>query len=381
MINSVKFKNYRCFEDFSLNDLSRVNLLVGKNNSGKTSILEGLNFLQSGNWNFLNQTLSRRGWVRHVINQANGNQFSQYLNFKNSFFNANAVQNGNDFFSIEAQSQDDFTKIEMRFVSPSTNANNQLSPNDSVLYNLLGAQGLSLLGQVGLKAEISSQKGGVVSTPLIPLFEGAEVRFETLNYLPNTYQDQRIIPKSHYIFPESLDLQSAMAGWGQIAFNTNVVKKIIEILQLTKSDIEGLQPLQLTPTMPSSFYFKFKGTETPFPIGSMGDGVRRILYLLLSFPLASGGFVFIDEIETGIHYSLMKNMWTMVLEFAKQFDVQVFATTHSLDCIRGLAQTYNEDTCSEISIHRIENSRSTSTNYSQKEIFEAVNLGEEMRGV
>lgn len=381
MINSINFKNYRCFQDFSLNDLSRVNLLVGMNNSGKSSVLEGLYFLQSGNWSFLNNVLSRRGWLRHNANQLNPNQWFQYLNFKDSLFNTHAIKAGEEFFSIQANSAHEFTKVEMKFIKPGTEVDNKMQANELVLYNILGQLGLSMIGQVGLKAEFSNNNRSPATTPIIPLFEGSEVRLETLNYLPNIFVDRSIIPKTHYIFPESVDSASAMLGWSQIAFQNNVVNKIIDILKLTKKDISGIQPLQLSQAMPSSFYLKLTDLDTPLPIGSLGDGVRRILYLLLSFPFAKGGFVFIDEIETGIHYSIMKDMWGMVLEFAKDFDVQIFATTHSLDCIRGLARVCNEfQTDQDVSIHRIDNTKKESINYTQAEIINVAKMDEEIRG-
>ena len=379
MINSVTFKNYRCFGDFTLNELSKVNILVGMNNSGKSTILEGLYFLQSGNWNILANVLGRRGWIRHAVTPSNPNQWSQYFNFKDSLFNASSIKRGEEYFSIEARNSQDFSKVEMKFVNPNAKLDSQLSPTDSVLYNFLGQQGASMIGQTGMRAEFSNQKGSFI-TPLIPLFEGVEVRAETLNHLPNVFSDQRLIPKTHFIFPESNDMSSALLGWSQIAFQSDVVSKIIDILKLTKNDIEGIQQLQLSQTMPPSFYLKLKDVVSPCPLGSLGDGVRRILYLLLAFPFAKGGIVFIDEIETGIHFSLMGKLWEMVLEFANKYEVQVFATTHSLDCIKGVSEIFNENLKSDISVHRIDKNNQKSINYSQKEIFEAVNLDEEIRG-
>jgi len=388
MIDSVHFKNYRCFEDFSVNNLSRVNLLVGVNNSGKSSILEGLCFLQSGSWGFLTQVLNRRGWGRQ---SAQSNQWFQYINLKNSLFNSKALQNGDGFLSIESRNADDFLKMGIKFTTPglikgpgsiglSEITYNPSSPNRYILYNQLGPLGISMIGQIGLEVELSNQNGMDFVTPVIPLFDGADVRVDTFNHLNSFFTDQRVVPKTHFIFPESIDLQAAMQGWSQIAFNNDRVKKIIDVLKLTKADIEGIQLLQTSPIMPMNFYLKLKDINEPYPLGALGDGVRRILYLLLSFPITKGGMVFIDEIETGIHYSLMKNMWEMLLDFSKEYDVQVFASTHSFDCISGLAQVYNEEYSADISIHRIDNKKKKSINYSHEEIIKAVELNEEIRG-
>lgn len=45
MLNAIHIQNFRLFKDFQLHDLARVNLVVGKNNAGKSSLLEALYLL------------------------------------------------------------------------------------------------------------------------------------------------------------------------------------------------------------------------------------------------------------------------------------------------------------------------------------------------
>ena len=73
------------------------------------------------------------------------------------------------------------------------------------------------------------------------------------------------------------------------------------------------------------------------PISTFGDGLRRILALRLSFVGTANGFLLADEIDTGLHWTVIEEMWRFVVEVAPKNNVQVFATTHSYDCIRGLA--------------------------------------------
>jgi hypothetical protein len=62
MLRDLTIKNYRCFKDFSIDDLARVNLIVGKNNSGKTSFLEAVYLLvNQGNPHALIEILESRG--------------------------------------------------------------------------------------------------------------------------------------------------------------------------------------------------------------------------------------------------------------------------------------------------------------------------------
>ena len=69
----------------------------------------------------------------------------------------------------------------------------------------------------------------------------------------------------------------------------------------------------------------------------MGDGIWRLLALALSLVRARRGVLMIDEIDTGLHYSALEDMWRLVGLTAKRLDIQVFATTHSSDCWKALA--------------------------------------------
>lgn len=80
-----------------------------------------------------------------------------------------------------------------------------------------------------------------------------------------------------------------------------------------------------------------KGEKTRVPLGSMGDGMRRLLVLATSLASVKQGALFVDEIDTGLHFSVMADMWQLVVKRALAANVQVFATTHSWDCIDGLS--------------------------------------------
>jgi len=79
-----------------------------------------------------------------------------------------------------------------------------------------------------------------------------------------------------------------------------------------------------------------RNVKTRFPVGSYGDGMRRLLAISLALVSTKDGCLLIDEIDTGLHWTVMEDMWRLVVEAAQHSNVQVFATTHSLDCVRGL---------------------------------------------
>jgi predicted ATP-dependent endonuclease of OLD family len=100
----------------------------------------------------------------------------------------------------------------------------------------------------------------------------------------------------------------------------------------------------------------FKGEQRRNPLSNYGEGMRRLLALALTLANAKGGVLLIDEIDTGLHYSVLEDVWRLIVETAKRLDIQVFATTHSFDCLRSLASlcARRPDLAKEISVQKIE---------------------------
>ena len=88
---------------------------------------------------------------------------------------------------------------------------------------------------------------------------------------------------------------------------------------------------------------RIKDIDEPLPLRSLGDGVQRILGIALALVNATDGILLIDEIENGIHYSVQPELWQLIFQLARRLNVQVFATTHSWDCIEGFQKAAQED--------------------------------------
>jgi hypothetical protein len=114
------------------------------------------------------------------------------------------------------------------------------------------------------------------------------------------------------------------------------------------------------------------------PIGSMGDGIWRLLGIALAFVRARGGVLLVDEIDTGLHYTMLVDMWRLVLATARSLDVQVFATTHSRDCYEALAAV-TEPNRTEISLQRIERGKVEAIAFTEVELRQVAERGLEVR--
>ena len=99
---------------------------------------------------------------------------------------------------------------------------------------------------------------------------------------------------------------------------------------------------------------KLADSSTPVPLKSLGDGSTRIFGVALALANSKNGFLVIDEAENGIHHLVQSDFWRMLLATSRRNNVQVFATTHSWDCVRGFARAAMEDTAAEGTLARIE---------------------------
>lgn len=75
----------------------------------------------------------------------------------------------------------------------------------------------------------------------------------------------------------------------------------------------------------------------------MGDGINRILTIILALVNSSDGYLLIDEFENGLHYTVQDQLWEIVFKLATNLNIQVFATTHSNDCIASFSRILNKE--------------------------------------
>ena len=109
--------------------------------------------------------------------------------------------------------------------------------------------------------------------------------------------------------------------------------------------------------------------------------MRRLLALALSLSQLHGGLLLADEIDTGFHWTVMEDMWRLVVETARESAIQVFATTHSYDCVRGLASLLESqpDLSENVSIQKIERSLDQAVAFDAGQIGTAVKHGIDLR--
>ena len=157
-------------------------------------------------------------------------------------------------------------------------------------------------------------------------------------------------------------------------------KNLIDALKIIEPGLEGMELLDFNG---ETILHGEKGIGRPIPILFMGDGFNRLSSIILAISDAPSGIVLIDEIENGFHYSVLEDVWKVIAKAARDFNVQIFATTHSLETIRAAHQAFSESDTYDFRYHRLDRRKSgqiTASSYDQETMQAAVEMDFEIRG-
>lgn len=368
MISSIEIQGYRGFDRFEMSGLGRVTLLVGTNNSGKTSVLEALYLLASRGDPFaLWQVLWRRG--ERTTSERDPRRQQPELDLHHLF-------KGHEFqaatkFTISARNQVPEQTV--------TFAISEMSAKDRA--ELFGPIENGTIAS-RLVLQIKGNPPPLVS--VLPLSRLGGISADALETPPRRMRRRAAVAAAQFITQDSLTGDELAALWDRISLTPDE-ELVLRALQFLDRDIERVaaqtsQAMYYGSLNRGGFIAKVKGFEHPIPIGSLGDGMWRMLAMAIAITQCKGGFLLIDEIDTGLHYTVMADMWKLIYNAAKEFDVQVFATTHSNDCVYSLAPVCpsNADE-NNVTVQRIEAGKFRAVPYSEIEIKIAAEKGLELR--
>jgi predicted ATPase len=362
MIHSLSIANYRGFSHFEMNGLGRVNLLVGTNNSGKTSILEALYLLASGgDANAIWRIVARRGERMYLETPSRQPEIEYEVSH---LFYHHEVKVGASF-SVSTKNESPTRSIKFAVVEASQEEGKKRGETSVPPPIFLVSSGPHHQQQNVIPL---TRRGGLRSEAL----EAPARRVTTRRAgIPDTE------PAVQYITTESLSMGELSVMWNQVAL-TEAENRVVRALRFLEPKVERLAPITTSqfpfmydfPMQRGGFIVKLTDVEQPIPIGSLGDGTWRMLALAIALSRAKDGVLLVDEIDTGLHYTVMADMWRLISETAKALNVQVFATTHSYDCVHSLSAICNsqEDHGHEVTLQRIDLSKKKTIPFAEDEI-------------
>ncbi len=338
-LTDLQLDGYRGFKSYTLNDLARVNLLVGKNNCGKTSVLEAINLLtDNGSLRVLAQFASQRRqrgfWF---ADQPDRNV--EILDISPAFFGYRVKPNTK--FAVTSNRN----KLFMETVSINTVGNDQLYIDPDIQHV---TRNIGEAPTVGLKITASSLKR---TLPIFPITEnGSLIYSDQLR----RYTQWETECRSRFLSTTPMYPVDIRNIWEKVIRERRETN-LIDALRTLEPDIESIHLLPGNWSMDNVLVDRQSGGPR-IGIGSFGEGMRRLLDLSLALIDSANGVLLIDEIDTGLHWTVMEDLWRFVITAARQSNVQVFATTHSYDCLKGLASLMQNDPdlASDVSLQKIE---------------------------
>lgn len=336
MYESVQIQNFRGFRDLRVAGLTRVNLVVGENNVGKTSLLEAL-FLLAGieAANPVAHLDRLRGMSPLYGERLVAEDLLDWMCAEGNLANNVAitgVRNGGqrDRFTFRVNRKQASLSPQLEWeLADGTRRNESYDPDHNVFT-------------------------GVGNVPWVshpePVFIG-------------------LVPPSLRADAQRLSL----------AIQAGRRDSVVKALRLIDGRLETLETLHLGDGV--SIHARLQGLERMMPLNLMGGGFARLCSLLLAASQAAGYLLLVDEIDTGLHYHVLADMWRVVGEAARELDVQVFATTHSYECMVAASEAFAERP-EDLSVHRLERGHDeiiVSRDFGHEDLSTALELRFEVR--
>jgi hypothetical protein len=305
MIHSLSIENFRGYRHLHLSPLGRINIVVGDNGSGKTALLEAL-FLVSGSSPEL--ALRVRAW-RGFASEIGGRPRDVYEGLWSDLFHGFDT---NRIVKVSATGSD----------------------HDSRAMRIFKAD-----EEVLLPLELS---GSEPAPPYVPItFEWEDATGKRTSVTPQIQSGQISVPSTSEstIRGALLAVHAPIFSQQNASFFSSLSKvgqerRFVKAMQAQFRDIKSIS-VEIEMGQPMLFV-QPSWQERKIPMNVLSDGMTKLASILLHIANAGRGIVCIDEIDDGFHYTRLEKVWNTVLDFATQYGTQVYAATHSLECLQAI---------------------------------------------
>jgi AAA15 family ATPase/GTPase len=341
MINSLEIRNFRNLKNLKINSLGRVNLFTGKNNTGKSTILEALTiYATKGDLNLIYQLLDERG---ESYRQKDTTQNATEINIKalsSLFIDRQIGYSQKDALSIgeiettlfgTERSNEKF--VSLRFVRYRDDLinNNENDPNQGIRRRtVIDENNENFFIDYNIGLEVRSGN----SSYILQLDRTRPYRMILRNAID-------IAENYQFIRTRNIDKEINGKLWDNITLSKKETY-VIDALKIIEPNAERIAFIDNEDSPRTrTAVIKLNDSNVVVPLRSMGDGINRILTIILALVNSDNGFLLIDEFENGLHYTVQEKLWEIIFNLSETLNVQIFATTHSSDCISGFESVLN----------------------------------------
>lgn len=321
-IKEFNADNYRGIKDLSLKNLSDINIIVGNNNSGKSSLLESL-LLISAPSNFSNVLI-----VSRMRDRIGGVTTGSPIMFDSFLYLFNKKS---DILNIKLSMILDNRLVGMEISGRTSNAIIDLNELPRYIRN---------------KRNDITETKALLETEEIEVFNGKlswDIEGEQGTFLE--YNNEEDISYHKYIRMVEFKKREPIINvvhlsiidhivdntFRNITSNSSITKEVVQVLNTFDEDIIDLKIVEQD-------YKRFVQTVESKSMGNMplsvyGDGIKKVIAIANAIVGAKDGILLIDEIETSIHKSAMLKVYSWMIDSIKKYNVQLFITTHSMEVV------------------------------------------------
>ncbi|MFN9206361.1 MAG: AAA family ATPase [Pseudanabaena sp.] len=349
-LENITIHQFRGLKELELKDLGQINLRGGVNNSGKTSVLEALSIYCD--------PLDLRGWISTALQRENSFTTAQtsifdllqWLFTKEKTRTGTILISGDGRFAVKRLKA---VYQEVESILLLKNTKTRIAKIEQQNYSIPESENTpEVVRRLNLKIELHASETNFLGTETYPFIRQYQLQ-ENEPFLFQGDIDSRytllistVTPTSHRSSVAQIRLLSE-ASFSD--FKADALKLLNQMDQ-NISDIEILVPPDSV-AFSADIYIQHKKLGL-VPVSSFGDGVRRLLHIALKLASVKGGVLLIDELEATIHTEALQSSFQWLAKWSKEMNVQIFATTHSLEAIDSLLAVNNESL--DLVLYRLE---------------------------
>lgn len=303
MFEWIEAKRFRNLENLRVDGLSRINLIGGRNNSGKTSLLELLFlFAWAGNPAVAVNANVVRGFVTGQDVSSLLNPWAELFYKWDTELPIKVIAQHHSLGHLSLEVTSDSSKL---IESPA----------------ILSASKSEIVFAQWILKFIYSENGGYHVETRMAMTDRGFVGVPPAKEAP--FEAAILLPRSR----EGNTADVNRLGVLKTQKRDGIVLNALRIIE------PRIQSIEESSVYGSPMIVGDVGLSQLVPLAVMGEGMAKLAKIVLLISSSQNGIALIDEIENGFHHSALENVWKVVELAAEQFNVQVFATTHSYECV------------------------------------------------
>ncbi len=341
MLESFQISNFRLFQHLEIEQLNLVNLIVGKNNAGKSTFLEAIKLYAS----------NAAPTVFFDLVDARQESWFSDAQQQPQYFASNCMRHL--FFGHKLPNLS-----EQGIVLGEINSLTQIHIGAAAYQIKVDEEGtirtirvpwdqLNLFDEelTGIDVFLVAEEEGKTKRLFRIDRDFRDIRRNSSRMMYE--KDSEFKYKYQIVSTENMTNRKLAALWDLTSL-TSFESEVIAALGLIDDRVSGVAFVEDISQGRSGQsripLVKLKGIDEPLPLKSMGDGMTRLFHIIVALVNAQNGLLLIDEFENGLHWSIQSQVWDIVFHLAEKLNVQVFATTHSRDCIKSFDSAWNRNT-------------------------------------